>query len=180
MHADPLLPLLDFVHVGMNPTWAWRKQSLKINQLFRTVFSPGSYPVGFFQAGQSLLSWSPGLWFRYLLCVFLSESWSPVMVIAAKAASDLHIPDQSCIVCKREAHLLLLIPQQPMSGSGHQCCPATSWIVCALRCSPSIRYWGVWSPPWGAGPVNMRHHLLLIQAVCSGFPPHHHPYYSAL
>lgn len=81
MHADLLLPLLHFVHIGMEQTGDWRKQSSKTNKLFETVSSPGSCPMGFFQTdpqtGQSLVSWSPGLWSWDLLCFFLSESSTP-------------------------------------------------------------------------------------------------------
>lgn len=57
------------------------------------------------------------------------------MVIEAKAAFELHIPNKPFLVCKYE-HLSLLAPLSLVSGNCHQYGPETSWIPCALYVAP--------------------------------------------
>ena len=67
------------------------------------LFASRCYAMGFFQAdpqtGQSLLSWSPGVWCYCLPCSIRSGTWPPPFHgPVAKAAPSLHIPDQSFLL----------------------------------------------------------------------------------
>lgn len=87
IHVGLLPHLLHVLHLEGDHFWAWRRRSLKINQLFWTLLSLGLYLMGFFQADiwtwTTLLSWTPGLWSCLLAsfppCRDLKStiSWSP-------------------------------------------------------------------------------------------------------
>ncbi|KAK4810698.1 LOW QUALITY PROTEIN: hypothetical protein QYF61_007672 [Mycteria americana] len=72
------------------------------------------------------------------------------MVTAAKAAFDLHIPNEPFLVCMRSSTATLLV------GSSIIWIRKLSSIAYALLWCPSSRYRGSWSPPGGPGPANIR------------------------
>lgn len=80
---EGLLPLLAWINVGMNLSGCTLSLDRVIHEyqqaLVDLFFSSWPYPMGFFQTdlwtGLCLLSWSPGLWFCFLLCFILSGFW---------------------------------------------------------------------------------------------------------
>lgn len=136
--AGLLPPLLDFLHTGMNHSWAWRRKSTKISQLSWTLFFPGKSPVGFFQADP----WT--VWFFLSLglgCCYLVLF--PSLRILNSTVHGHH--SQGCPwtlhrqqffpVCKYEAQQTassFLELQSPVSGSNCQHIPETYWIACVL------------------------------------------------
>ena len=76
-----LLPLLDFLHVGMDCSWGWRMWSLKPINSPWPLYLHGSIPWNSYKqihwTGQSLPSWSTVLWSCFLSCFVLPGSWKP-------------------------------------------------------------------------------------------------------
>ena len=77
IYTGLLTPLLDFLPIEMDQSWALKRQFLKINQLLWTalLFRALSHEILPWTA-QSLLSWSPGLWSCYLPCSLFSGTWT--------------------------------------------------------------------------------------------------------
>lgn len=96
IHADLLAFLNIFLLFEMDCCGKLVGDPLIFLSFLGSLFSPGSFPMGLFQADMwrvpSLLIWSPELW----SCVLPSNPFtilnSPIMVTAAKAAFWLHSP----------------------------------------------------------------------------------------
>lgn len=95
-----LLPLLDFLdidvdHSGVRGSDTWRPTGCP-----GPFFSLGMHCTGFFQVDilrdHSLLSWSLGI----NRTIYLVPSLWDFVVTAAKAAHDLHMPDDFFLGCK--------------------------------------------------------------------------------
>lgn len=170
-------------------TWEWsilelgRGDPWKSTRSPRALFSPETYPTGFFEADswthQSLPSWSPGLWSCILLCSLLSWSWTPSLhghsnqdypwIWHPQTGSSLTIKIRSS---RASTLIRFSITCQEALFNAFQ--KPHGYI---LLCCPSSRYCDCQSPSWGAGPMNVKltlaiwswPYLLVLpdQAVCS-------------
>lgn len=134
-----------------------RYRSLKNNYCPGPFSSPRLYPIGLFQAGawtgQNLLTWSPRLESYYCLCpLCLDPELDPLTVTAAKAAHNLHIPNQFfCLNISGPAeHLLPLVPHSAVAR------------VCKSEAFPVVWRW-------------LHLPLLPDEVVCTRQPPWCHP-----
>lgn len=100
--ADLLLPLLDFLHVGMDHSWTWRRWFLEINWLSLTPLQSRASQRIFPSRNRlksvllkSRLATLTSALFPLLKVLNSTLSWLPV-----KAASSFHIPVQYSLICK--------------------------------------------------------------------------------
>lgn len=103
-HVCLLPPLLDFLHMVIDCSGAWRKWTLKIKSSPGPLFSPDWSPSGFFQAspwtGKFCSPKDQGCDPAICLVLF-SQASEPhhLLVTSVKAASDFNIPKDFIFVC---------------------------------------------------------------------------------
>lgn len=128
IHAGFLVPLLDFLHIVLDGSWAWMSSA----NYPAPVFSAGPYPMGFSGAdpwiGWILLSWSlillftlfslPWLWLKAWLCDFPGLSISSINTSACVCGDlvRLHVSELEIFVS--EIHPL---NESDRSGLGSRC-----------------------------------------------------------
>lgn len=118
--------------------FVWIFLELHYQQALVDLLSLHDNIPGFFQSdfwtGLHLPSWRPGLRSCFLLCSTLSCFWSSLY------HGHPNIPSQSSLAVSRRSNIVL--PHISSTGSHQQRPTETCWIVHALLCCPSCRYWG--------------------------------------
>lgn len=120
-----------------------------LSQLSQIPFSPWPCPIRVFQAnawqGQSLLSWSLGLWTCCLSHFLLSGPWTlqSNSHCTKSCATFTSLTSSSLSIDWGPAdHLSSWAPQSPVLGNCHQSTQKISWIPCDLLCWLFKRYRG--------------------------------------
>lgn len=156
IHARLQLPLLDFLLIRMDHSWAWRRWFLYNNQLSHIPLPFRGISLGIFPRrslkSQRLLSWTQGL------RPYFEPSSDPEAVL------NVHIPNPSFLHCKYQV-------QQSTSScclfdyllwTCWQCTPEASRTACALLLLlQQVCFQGLWPLPM----VWRKHHLIL-KSVC--------------
>lgn len=149
IQAGPLLPLLNILLVRMDTILELGGDPWESTYSPAPFFSPGLYPVGFFQAH---------LWTRVV--ILLSAS-------AAKVVPDIQIPDRLFLVSKYEVWqgifacwLLDFLCWDVVTNALQK----ISWIVCATQYRPfsrsqSLKIWSLFQLSEGLRLCNLSHHL---------------------
>lgn len=130
--------------IGMGISWAWRSWVLNINQ-----HSEATLPSRALSHKTFLKLLGHVLAFHLPQCPKNPEIYR-LMVIAAKAVFDLHIPNEYILVSDYKEK------ETPSPCVTKKRLPwMYFWVTCVLLYRASIRHWGVCGPPWVPGIADM-------------------------